>query len=1087
MLRSILCVIVAGLSCMISSSAAQGITALVGTTTDKSGAFIGGADITVTDSATGSQRSVKTDANGNFIVENLKPGVYAVSASKPGFSTKRITGVVLQVSYRGRVDIQLEVGSVADQVEVRGEVPLLETNTSSVGKVIEARDITNLPLNGRKFLQLASLVPGVIRTTNPAYLETTGGSVSANGMSNMSNNTMIDGIMNQETGAGRMTYSPSVDSIQEFKIQTNTYDAEYGRTGGSQIEVVTKRGSNSYHGSAFEFLRNDALDARPYFQKTELPPFHRNQFGATLGGRIPFLKKDYFFFSYEGLRSTQGLTAVLTLPQAALRGGNFSSVSTIIYDPATYDPSTGQRQPFPGNIIPANRLNPTTLYFMNRFLPLPSTGAAVNNYVSNPTSTNTTNQYSIRYDRDFSEHDLLTFRYTRNKIHLLLPRGDSGVATPLPGLGEDINLYGQNHLLRYSHIFSPTTMNVLTLGFSQYNQQRHPETTGQNIIPESGMQGVNDAQAGIPQFNISGYSSLTDNFVSPISQPFDNYVLNDTFSKVWGKHSLRFGGGVLYNRTQSKLNLFDRGTLNFGSTYTIPKLGAQVGTQYNALAEFLLGIPTSTSIWLNPVVTDWRSHTEYGFVQDDWTVTRNLSINAGLRYDIYARPYDTGNREAAFDLQTMQQVYPGEVPNLPGVPAKSATAESLGYSRTLQFPTTHNNFSPRVGFAWSTPFKDTVLRGGAGVFYNWTVIDSATNLALGPPWVPNTSVSCNKDVPCTNATNPFSSTIPTFSSNNLALNSNRTPYVIQYSLGIQHAFTRTLSLETGYVGNASFKNFLRIFVNQPVPGPGNVQPRRPYPTLGDVNGYYTAGRAHYDSLQTAVRKTFDSTGLVVLASYTWSHALGNSISGPQINEGPTGGIRDYRNINAEYGNSPYDTRHNFSVSSTYQLPFGKGKRFANSGGAVADNILGGWSIDTILTARSGNWLTPTDIVDVSNSGGSRPDRIGDPNGLDHPNREAAIAKWFNTSAFVRAPQFTFGNTGTGTILGPGYFNVDLGLGKRFNVNEKVGIQFRTEFFNAFNHTNLGNPGTAFGSAGFGVISSTQGDARSIQFGLRVDF
>jgi hypothetical protein len=1070
---------------MLSSSVAQGISAVVGTTTDQSGALVSGVDVTITDKATGSQRSVKTDANGGYVVENLKPGVYDISGMKAGFATKKITSVILQVSHRARVDIVLELGAVAEQVEVRGEVPLLETSTSSVGKVIDSKDIINLPLNGRKFLQLATLAPGVVRTTNPPYLETTGGSVSANGMSNMSNNAMIDGIMNQETGAGRMTFSPSVDLIQEFKIQTNTYDAEYGRTGGSQIEVITKRGSNSYHGSAFEFIRNDALDARPYFQKTELPPFRRNQFGATFGGRVPFLKKDYFFFSYEGLRSSQGQTHVLTLPQAALRGGDFSSVSTIIYDPETYDPITGQRQPFPGNIIPQDRLNPTTLYFMNRFLPLP-TDAPANNYVSNPTAVNNTNQFSIRYDRDFSENDLLTFRYTRNKIYLELPRGDSGVATPLPGLGELINLYGNNHLVRYNHIFSPTTMNVLTFGFSQYNQQRHPETTNQNIIPESGMQGVNDDQAGIPWFNISGYSSLTDNFVSPISQPFDNYILNDTFSKVWGRHSLRFGGGLLYNRTQSQLNLFDRGTLNFGATYTIPSLGAQVGDQYNALAEFLLGIPTSTSIWLNPVVTDWRSHTVYGFVQDDWHVTRNFSVNLGLRYDVYQRPYDTGNREAAFDLETRQQVYPGSVPDLPGVPENSATAESLGYPRTLQFPTTYNNFAPRVGFAWSLPGNNTVLRGGAGIFYNWVVIDSATNLALGPPWVPNTSISCNKDVPCTNATTPFSTTIPTFPSNNLALKTNRTPYVVQFSLGVQHAFTPTLGLEVGYVGNASFKNFLRLFPNQPVPGPGNVQPRRPYPDLGDVNGYYTAGRAHYDSLQTALRKTY-STGLTFIASYTWSHAMGDSISGPQINEGPSGGIRDYRNPSAEYGNTPYDIRHIFSFSSTYELPFGRARRFGSSWSGVADAILGGWSLDTIISAHSGNWLTPNDIVDVSNSGGSRPDRIGDPNDFSHGGKEESIAQWFDTSAFQRAPQYTFGNSGTGIILGPGFFNLDLGLGKRFAIRENVGIQFRSEFFNAFNHANLGNPGTTFGAPNFGVISSTQGEARSIQFGLRLDF
>ncbi len=1063
----------------------QGISSIVGTATDPSSAVIGDAEVTITDAGTGSQRVVKTADDGSYVAENLKPGLYDISVSKAGFSTKKVTGVTLQVSQRARVDVVLELGSLSQEISVEGAAPILETNTSSVGKVIETRDITNLPLNGRKFLQLATLIPGVVRTTNPPYLETTGGSVSANGMSNMSNNTMVDGIMNQETGAGRMTFSPSVDMIQEFKMQTNTYDAEYGRTGGSQIEVVTKRGSNTYHGSAYEFIRNDALDAKPFFQATELPPFRRNQFGATLGGRIPFLKKDFFFFSYEGLRSSQGLTAVLSFPQAPLRAGDFSGVDTVIYDPETYDPNTGERQPFPGNIIPADRLNPVTLYFMNRFMPLPTSGDVVNNYVSNPTSTNSTDQFSFRYDRDFSTHDAVTFRYTRNKIHLLLPRGDSGVATPLPGLGEDINLYGNNHLIRWNHLFSSSTMNVLTLGFSQYNQQRHPETTNKNIIPESGLQGVRDDQAGIPQITISGYTSITDNFVSPISQPFDNYILNDTFSKVWGSHSLRFGGGALYNRTQSLLNLFDRGTLNFGPTYTIPALGAQVGDQYNAFAEFLLGVPTSTSIWLNPVITDWRSHTVYGFFQDDWSVTRNFSVNAGLRYDVYTRPFDTGNREAAFDLETEQQVYPQVVPDLPGVPPNSAVAESLGYPRQLQFPTTYNNFSPRAGFAWKLPhMENTVLRGGAGVFYNWIVIDSATGLALGPPWVPNTTVACNKDVPCTNATNPFSSTIPVFTSGSLANKTNRTPYVVQYSLGLQHAFTPRLSLEIGYVGNAGFKNLRRIFVNQPIPGAGPVQPRRPFPAYGDLNGYYTGGRSHYDSLQTALRKTFGS-GLTFLTAYTYAHALGNSISGPQVNEGVP--IRDYHNPDEDYGNTTYDLRHVFSFSSTYQLPFGKGKRFGSSWNSVSDAIFGGWSFDSIFSARSGNWLTPTDIVDVSNSGNSRPNRIGDSSAVSHSGRADELQHWFNTAAFERADAFTFGDAAVGSIEGPGYFNLDLSLQKHFVITERVGLQFRSEFFNALNHTNLGNPGTGFGSPSFGVISSTVGEARSIQFGLRLDF
>jgi len=523
--------------CLFSAAVAQvAPSAIVGSVTDPSGAVMSGVEVTIADVNTGSERKLKTGADGGYTAEDVKPGSYAITARASGFKETKVIGIVLQVAQRARVDITLQVGTSAQQVEVQGAAPTLETETSSVGKVIDTQDVENLPLNGRQFLQLATLIPGVHRTYNPPYLETTGGSVSENGMSNESNNTMVDGIMNQETGAGRMTFSPSVDMIQEFKMQTNTYDSEYGRTGGAQIEVITKRGGNSYHGSAYEFIRNNVLDSRPYFQRGSLPAFRRNQFGGTFGGHIPHSKKDFFFFSYEGLRLRQGLTAVLSLPPAAIRGGDFSGTGTTIYDPLTLDPNTGQRQPFPGDVIPANRLNPTTLYFLNRFLPNPAPGSGVsNNYISNPNQTNNTNQYSIRYDRDFSAKDSITFRYTRNKTFLLLPRGDSGVATPLPGLGELINLYGNNHQGKWTHLFNTTTMNTLTIGFSQYNQQRHPETTNKNIIPDSGMQGVNDVQAGIPAFNIAGFSSLNDNYVSPISQPFDNYVLNDTFAKVWGE------------------------------------------------------------------------------------------------------------------------------------------------------------------------------------------------------------------------------------------------------------------------------------------------------------------------------------------------------------------------------------------------------------------------------------------------------------------------------------------------------------------------------------------------------------------------
>ena len=1080
-------------ACLISAAAAQvAPSAIVGTVSDPSGAVLADVEVTITDLTTGSSRVVQTGADGNYTAENAKPGSYEISAKKSGFKETRITGIVLQVAQRARIDVLLQVGTVSQQVEVQGAAPSLETETSSVGKVITTHDVINLPLNGRNFLQLATLIPGVSKTYSPSYMETTGGSVSEDGMSNSSNNTMLDGVMNQETGAARMTFSPSIDMIQEFKMQVNTYDAEYGRTPGAQIEIVSKRGGTSYHGSAYEFFRNNALDASPYFQPGALPAFRRNQFGGTFGGYIPHDKKDFFFVSYEGLRSSQGLTAVLTLFQPQYRPGfggspdaNFTGSGTTIYDPTT-------GLPFPNDTIPADRINPVTLFFMNKFIPTAGvTNAGVNNFVANPNQTYDNNQISFRYDRDITSKDQLFFRYTRNTVVALLPRGDSGVALPLPGLGENIHLYGMNHEIRETHSFSPTTMNTIILGFSQYNQQRHPQTTNQNLIPESGLQGVPDAQAGIPNFSISGYSSFTDNYVSPISQPFDNYVFQDTFAKVWGNHSLRIGFDFLYSRTQSYLNLFDRGSLNFGPYYTTPSPTA-IGNEYNAYADWLLGTPVSSSIWLKPVITDWRSHTSSEFIQDDWHVSKRLSLNLGLRYDLYTPAYDTQNRMTALALPQGVNVYAGSVPTLPGTPAGAVTAESLGYPRNLDFPTTHNNFSPRFGFAWRLPHTDkTVLRGGSAVFYNWLVIDSATDLSLGPPWVPNTSITCTQTTPCLDATSPFSSNVLAVPSSNVANKTNRTPYNIQYSLGIQHEFNPALSLEVNYVGNAGFKNYVPLNINQPAPGPGTSISREPFPAFGGLTNVLSIGRSHYDSLQAALRKTYDRTGLVFLASYTYSHALGDSISGPQFEENGTdgaSGVRYYTCLSCEYGNTLYDIRHIFSLSASYDLPFGKGKMLASNANSVVNGFIGGWSMQGIVSLRTGNYITPHDSVNVSNSGNTRPDVICDPNGFSHSNRAAAVQQWFNTACFAQPAAFTFGTSGVGIIETPGYADFDLAFQKRFALGERVGLQFRGELFNAFNHTNLGAPSVgAFGTPSFGTINSIVGSARDIQLGLRFDF
>ncbi len=659
------------------SMAQVATSTILGTVTDSSGAAIPDVPITVTDVNTAYVRAVTTDSNGAYLVDNIKPGEYTVGAVKSGFKEQLLTGIIVQVDQRVRIDVKMVIGSSAERVEVEASAPVVETDSSTVGKVIASAAVVELPLNGRNFLQLAQLTPGVQNVGNSSF-NNTGGAISANGMSLWANTPMIDGIYNQDTGYSRMNFSPSIDLIEEFKIQTNTYDAEYGVSGGAQINLVTKRGSNTYHGSVFEFLRNNKLDARPFFQPGALPHFERNQFGGTFGGRVPRLKKDFFFFSYEGLRSSQGLTSVLTIPTAAIKAGDFSATGTTIYDPQTLDPITGLRQPFPGNVIPADRISAQAAYFVG-FYPDPQTGGFTNNYVSNPVQTTSNNEYSIRYDRDFSQKDTITFRYTRKKIFQALPFGDCGCTTPLPGFGEFDNVVGQNHKLGWTHIISPTTVNTFMLGFSQYHEHRLNQDEGTNFFAAAGIQGVEtDRQKdGFPIQNISGWTGLGDNAFSGVDSPQNNYIIGDTFSKVIKKHSLRFGGQWIYDTAPLAFNANTHGRTSYDPTYTTSSPNAS-GDQFNAFADFLLGVPSSSSLSLKQLKNDLRESWTSFFVQDDWNISKNLTLNLGLRYEIFARPYDIENRVTALDLNTLTWIYPGSVPTGPGVPTNSATAKALG-------------------------------------------------------------------------------------------------------------------------------------------------------------------------------------------------------------------------------------------------------------------------------------------------------------------------------------------------------------------------------------------------------------------------
>ena len=1077
---------------------------IVGTVTDQTGARLPGVDILVTNVRTGSKYGIPTDNEGSYRVGSLQPGEYTVQASLPGFKLQTVEGIVLQVNQIARIEIALAVGEVTDEVTVTGGQPIIATDHATIGEVIESKKLLELPLNGRQFLQLAVLTPGAQRFTGQAFLfESSGGAFTVNGLGAGANTTIMDGVVNTEFGAGRQNFSPSLDMIQEFKIQTNVYDAQFGLSGGAQVNVITKRGTRDYHGSIFFFHRNDNLDARPFFQIGELPEFRRSQFGATFGGPIPGSDRDFFFFSYEGKRQGRGLTIPVSVPTAALKAGDFSGFETVIYDPMTLDPATGVRLPFPGNIIPENRIVHQAQYIRTLW-PEPQLAGVTNNFVGSPNQTNNGDQFSIRYDREFSDQDSISFRYTDQTDTSVDPRPRAQVP-PIKGFGTNVSVPGRNINASWTHIFNPTTLNSFNFGFSRFFRKTDNETTVPGFAQESGNHGpltgpefFENAQisgvdperqkSGIPNIAVSGWQNIADDTFAPATAKWDNFVFSDTFSKDMGKHSWKVGFDIIRHTVPVEFDANTRGAITFLPRYTTSSVGA-TGDKFNAFADFLLGQVSSSFFFGDKLSEDLVQNWYMFYVHDDYRVSPNLTLNLGLRYEIWDRYIERQDRFVAFDLATEQFVFAGSVPTLPGTPPNSVPAASLGYSRNMAMGTDKNDLAPRLGFAWRMLGTNrTVLRGGYGVFYNWVTQNISQTMAFGLPWVPNISISSDLDVPAVTFANPYGTTdiiVPSTGGIVALGQETRTPYLQQYSLSLDHALTSSLGVEIAYVGNAGRKTFMGFNFNQPVPGTEPIVERLPFPDFGSLSGTPTWGTNHYDALQVKLRKEAGPEGLVLLASYTWGKAIGTATAGPGFTARGNP-IRDTRNWKADAGPLAFDVRQILALSWIYELPFGKGKPLGGNVTGAADKIVSGWKFGGITSFQGGRPLTPTNIFDTSTTGAARPNLTGDPNNRSHSGNDDKRKQFFNTDVFEGAEALSFGNAGVGIIEGPGIALWDLSLYKDIYLDEDMWLQFRVEFFNSFNRVNFGNPGTTFGSGGFGVIGSS-GDARQIQFGLRFNF
>ncbi|MFN9458218.1 MAG: TonB-dependent receptor domain-containing protein [Acidobacteriota bacterium] len=1022
---------------------------ILGRTTDSSGLNVEGASVSIRDLDTGLNVSTVTNADGLYRAPSLPPGRYEVSASKPGFK-RAAAQVSLSIQQNLRQDFVMQVGDVKESISVTGEAAPLVTDTAALGNLVQRKNVTELPISGRNLMALTLLGPGVSTSingvSNTVATYTAGGvALSSNGMRSSANQYSVDGA-NVNSGFYNVpSFVPVVDAVEEFRVQTGNYSAEYGGFGGAHVNYSLRSGTNQFRGSVWEFLRNDALDARNAFT-TNKPPMRQNQFGGILSGPIT---RDRLFFmgSYEGLRLRRQSLGQGTVPTESQRNGNLELNTVGQVERTFIDPLTGTA--FPGNIVPPSRLSRTAQRVL-RYFPLPNQPGVINfrSQTSIPTDNDS---YLAKVDYHLSNANRLAARYASLSADLpggtIALFGDFGTRNPL---------LSQNVSILDTHTLSPSTLLDFRLSWNRMllrelgprsNSDFDPRGELAMAIPS--VAGPGTLENGFPRFNITGFAPVGDSAVVPLKEPDDNYQLAASVSTLRGKHGLKFG--VDYRRARSA-RIHGRNTN--GTLQFVPNNPAGTG---NALADFLLGLPQSTSIVDRSVVVDMRQNRTHFFLADNWNLHPRLTLELGVRYELNLPVSERYGRIPVFDFTP-----PGEFRLLkPG--------EAL-------FNGDYNNLAPRLGLAWRvTPA--TVIRAAYGVFYSEPKRHGLNVRGINPPFVVSQNFVASREQPLS-ASNPFPLGLASAGGvpapNSYQVNA-RTPYLNSWSLNVQRSILGTWVAEAGYVGNRGVKFGRQVQLNVPlVPGPGNIQARRPLPAFGMAQHFQYDATSDYHGLQTRLEKRFNA-GYSVQASYTFSRAI--DLSADEL----AGGSPDPRNQNRDRGLSDTHVGHRFTGSWVWEIPLGAGRRYLARGGK-ADVILGGWQLSGIATAETGVPLTISAPGDTANIGlGSRPNRLCDgrlPNG--------SANEWFDTSCFVMPGAFSIGNSGRGILAGPGAHSWNIGVGKRFRIVETHGIQFRAELFNAWNRVNLSTPGTQVGTPAYGRILAS-GAARNIQLGLKYGF
>jgi hypothetical protein len=1043
---------------------------ITGTVLDTQGAGVPSASLTFVETSTSATSKTQTDASGNYASPPLKPGTYKVTAQASGFKVQTHEAVSVRVQDRLRLDFNMAVGSVTENVLVTAETPSIQTDTSSLGEVITTTQITQLPLNGRDYIQLATLTTGVVRTSSGTNGNSGGSSTGglnsfvANGTRGTLNNFLLDGIDNNSNDNGGVVLRSNVDAIQEFKLQTNSYSAEFGRSGGAVVNAITKSGANNYHGDVFEFFRNSSLDARDFFEDPtqKKASFKQNQFGATFGG--PIVKNKLFWFiDYQGTRIRNPQTFVSAIPTLEERVGNFSAPGEpIIYDPITHTP-------FPGNIIPPGRIDPTAQAYANLY-PIPQSGQG-NNFTISPTERDRVDQGDVRLDYNFSQSDQIFVRYSKSGRTDIRP-------APLPGLangGNSSTGVGNEDTdgaaIGFTHTFTPKTINELRVGFSYVHIRRGvPESGNQLPPPELRIPGVPDDPRvnGLTLFAPNGFRRLGDPNFAPTILASQERQITDVLTLVRGGHTLKLGGEIRWSQFNISQEASPRGRFSFSGQFTQNLVDGSGGS---SIADMLLGLPISANI-STVIGMGNRQHVPALFVQDDWKVNRRLTLNLGLRYDYFSPIVEAHDRQSNFNYATGTLVVAGQ----------------NGASRSLTVAD-KANFSPRIGFAW-TPREsaDLVVRGAYGIFYSGQEIRTAAplQLAYNLPFFYEPSFVSDGITPVITVAqgfpplNPSQAVNPGVTSLDPRLH---TPYYQSWNVAVQQSLPGAISLELAYAGSKGTHLQSVTDPNQdPVPGPGDVQARRPFPQFGPFTAIQNRGSSIYHSMQIKGEKHL-SHGLYFLSAFTWSKAINDL---PEICCNFPFPQNSY-DVGAERARADFDQKLRWVFSFDYELPFGGTRSHINN--RVLDAVAGGWHVGGIYTLASGFPFSAAVGFDPSNTGSQglmRADQIRDGN---LPSDQRSPNQWFDINAFTPPADGTFGNAHRNNLVGPGQNVFDGSLRKVFAITESQRLEFRAEFFNMFNHPNFAQPDNFIddGPGVAGTITEIAIPMRQIQFGLKYSF